>query len=76
VLDLCQEDYATLRRTHLSSSASNGTALKEKLGQKTSSQGWDDNAWVDSDQLMADISFRRDKLLRSDPQLDQNQDQT
>jgi hypothetical protein len=65
VLDMCRTtDYALSRKLYLASTIFNESNFINDTIQKTASQGWDDNGWIESDHLMADISFRRSKLLR------------
>jgi hypothetical protein len=65
VLDQCQSiDYAYARKAYQAGEDSMHGVYIEELKKEKPSQGWDDNVWKEELKLMADVSFRRTKLLR------------
>jgi hypothetical protein len=65
VLDQCNSiDYAYTRKAYLAGDTSMHGVYIEELKKDKPSQGWDDNVWKEEHKLMADVSFRRTKLLR------------
>ncbi|KAG2187386.1 hypothetical protein INT44_005072 [Umbelopsis vinacea] len=65
VLDQCTSiDYAYTKRAYLAGQDPMHNVYIEELKKDKPSQGWDDNVWKEEHKLMADVSFRRTKLLR------------